>query len=182
MTRERRHHEYRRLVAGFILAKMEELAERMRGNDLFGHANLLSADDHLVDAKFRPIVRHAGIGKQLHRCRRAPHQRSILDQRPWLGQHAAEKLGPQSNRGEYVAVYLVSGVEHIASNLPAPALGKFQTVEAVPISIDPKAKSSHPKPFVISRVYLYCQSVRQGCRRSPPPSIATIGGNVSKLG
>src|ERR1700719_4912487 len=44
MTRERRHHEYRRLVPGFILAKMEDLAERMRGNDLFGPADLLAAD------------------------------------------------------------------------------------------------------------------------------------------
>src|SRR6202030_1662633 len=167
---ERRHHEYRRLVPGFILAKMEELAERMRGNDLFGHANLLAADDHLVDAKFRPIVRHAGIGKQLHRCRRAPHQRSILDQRPWLGQHAAEKLGHQANRGEDVAVYLVSVVEHISSNLPAPVRGNLQTVETVLISIDPEAKSSHRKTYGISRIYLYCQSFRQGHRRSPPPA------------
>src|SRR6202035_3984262 len=113
-------------------------------------------------AKSRPIVRHAGIGKQLHRCRRAPHQRSILDQRPWLGQHAAEKLGHQANRSEYVAVYLVSVVEHISSNLPAPALGKFQTVEAVPISIDPKAKSSHPKTFVISRVYCIASHLGKG--------------------
>src|SRR5439155_7840733 len=136
--------------------------ERMRGNDLFGDANLLAVDNHVADAEFRPIVRHAGIGELLHRRCRAPHQRSILYERPWLGQHAAEKLGHQANRGEYVAVYLVSVVEHISSNLPAPALGNLQTVETVPISIHPKAKSSHPKTFVISRIYLHCQSFRQG--------------------
>src|SRR5438132_641915 len=57
-----------------------------------------------------PIVRDPGIGEQVHCRRRAPDQRRILDQRPWLGQHAAEKLGHQANRSEYVAVYLVSVV------------------------------------------------------------------------
>src|SRR3954451_9959390 len=131
---------------------MQEPTDRLRGDYVFGHANLRAADGHLADAEFRAIVRHPGIGEQLHRRRRAPHQRSILDQRPWLGQHAAEKLGHQANRGEYVAVYLVSVVEHITSNLPAPALGNLQTVETTPIPIHPKAKSSHPKTFAISRV------------------------------
>src|SRR5438270_116170 len=81
-----------------------------------------AADPHVADPEYRPIVGDPGIGEQLHRGRGAPHQRSILDERPWLGQHAAEKFGHQANRGEYVAVYLISVVKHISSNLPAPVL------------------------------------------------------------
>src|SRR5205085_8316868 len=82
--------------------------------------------------EFRPIVRHPGIRKQFHRRRCAPHQRSVLDQRPWLGQHATEELGHQTNRSEYVAVYLVRVVEHISSNLPAPTLGTSKLSKRFP--------------------------------------------------
>src|SRR5205823_6114770 len=94
--------------------------------------NLLAVDDHLADAEFRPIVRHPGIRKQFHRRRRAPHQRSVLDQRPWLRQHATEELGHQTNRSEYVAVRLVCVVKHVSSNLPAPTLGTSKLSKRLP--------------------------------------------------
>src|SRR5271168_2528322 len=171
MSRKGGDDEHGRLVAGLFLAKMQEPAERMRGDDLFGHANLLAVDGHLADAEFRPIVRHPGIGEQFHRRRRASHQRSILDQRPWLGQHAAEELGHQSNRSEYVAVYLVRVVKHISSNLPAPALATSKLSKRFPFRSIQRRNPSHPKTFAISRVYLYCQSFRQELGRSAPRAL-----------
>src|SRR5271166_467186 len=181
MTRERRHDEDRRLVAGSLFAKMQELAERVRRHDLFGDGDFLAFDDYLADPEFRPIVRHPGIGKQLHRRRRATHQRDIPNQRPRLDQHAAEELGHQANRGEYVAVYLVGVVKHMSSYLPAPEFGNLQTIETVSDSIDPKAKSSHRKTSAISRVYLHCQSFRQGGEGFRPWALQLSGGIFEDL-
>src|SRR5438105_4096079 len=173
MARERRHDEDRRLVAGFILAKMQQPAERVRGDDLFGDPDLLAVDGHLADAEIRPIVRHPGIGEQLHRRRRAPHQRSILYERPWLGQHASEKLGHQANRGEYVAVYLVSVVEHISSNLPAPVFGNSKLSKRFPFRSIPRR--NHPIAKLLSFQGYICIASHLGKSAGDLlPSIATI--------
>ena len=115
MPGKRRHDEHGRLVAGPFLAEMQELAERMRGNDLFGDRDLLAVDVTLRMPKSGrscdiPALDSSSIAAAALRTSGA-----FSDQRPWLGQHAAEKLGHQANRGEYVAVCLVGVVKHISS-------------------------------------------------------------------
>jgi len=52
-------------------------------------------------------------------------------------------------------VYLVGVVKHISSYVRAPEFANLQSVEAVPASIDLKAKSSQLKTSSITRVYLH---------------------------
>src|SRR4051794_18052641 len=134
---------------------MQELAEWVRGNGFLGDAHLLAIDPYALDPEIRAVMRHPGIGQQLHGRCRASHEREIANQRPWLNQYSAEKLGHEANGGEYVAVRLIRVVKHIPSLLPAPEFANFQTVETVPIRIHRRAKSSDLKPYAISRKYLY---------------------------
>ena len=155
MPRKRRQDEDCGLVADRLLAEMQEVAEGMGGDDLLGDGDLAAVDRYRANAEIRPVIRHPGIGEQLHRGCSASDKWRILDQRPRLGQHTAEKFGHEAYRGENVAVYLIGVVKHISSSVRAPEFANFQMGEAVPASIDLKAKSSQLKTSCITRVYLY---------------------------
>src|SRR5262249_4038561 len=92
------------LVMAPLLTEMQQIAEGMRGDDLFGDRNFLAVNLDEANAKVRPIVRHPCIGQQLHRRCCPPDKGTVFDNWPWLNEHAAKKFGCKSNRGEYVTV------------------------------------------------------------------------------
>src|SRR6266404_28544 len=139
MARKRGNDEYRRLIPCAILAEMQQVAEGVRGDDLLGDRDLLAVNRYGPNAEIWSLMRHSGIGQELHRRCGASNERGILDKRPRLGKHTAEKFGHEANRGEYVALCLVSVVKHISSYTRAPGFASLQTVETVPASIDRKA-------------------------------------------
>ena len=100
MPGQRRHDQHRRLVARRILAEMQQVAERMRGDDLFADRDFLAVDRYRLDAEIRPLMRHAGVGQQLHRRGGAAHARHVADRRPgWRSQSwavsAISRTGPK---------------------------------------------------------------------------------------
>src|SRR5207245_1139914 len=82
-----------------------------RGDDLLGDRDLLAVNRYGPNAEIWSLMRHSGMGQELHRRCGASNERGILDKRPRLGKHTAEKFGHAANRGEYVALCLVRAVE-----------------------------------------------------------------------
>ncbi len=115
MPGKRRHDQHGRLVAGRILAEMQQVAERVRGDDLLADRDLLAVDRYRSDAEIRPLMRHAGVGQQLHRRSGAAHARHVADRQPWMAEPVAGGLGHQPDRPENVVLCLVGVVKHIPS-------------------------------------------------------------------
>ena len=119
MAGKRCDNEERRLVAGCVLAEVQEVAEWMRGDDLLADRDLPTVDRDLADAEIRPLVRHASVRQQLHRCRGAANERQTPDHRPGMVEPTPKSLGHQANRAENVVVRLVRVVQHEPSYVRA---------------------------------------------------------------
>ena len=100
---------------------MEQVAKRIGDDDLLADCHLCAGDRYRSDAEIGPVVRHAGIGQQLHHGRGAANTRRISDQRPRMVEKTPESLGHQPNRTEYVVVYLIGLVQHKSSYVHRPA-------------------------------------------------------------
>src|SRR6266404_6261922 len=121
VARERGNDQDDRLFARPILTEMEQVAKRIGGDDLLGHSNRFTLDRYCPDAEIGPVMRHAGVGQQLHRGRSAANTWRIPDQRPRVVEKTPESLGHQPNRTEYVVVYLIGLVQHKSSYVHRPA-------------------------------------------------------------
>ena len=117
-----RHDQNGRLLARAILAEMQEIAERMRGDDLLADPDLVAADRDCPDAEIRPLMRHAGMRQHLHCGGGAAHQRRVPDQRPGMAEPAPRRFGHQPNWSQDVAVCLVCIVKH--DSLPCAPLSR----------------------------------------------------------
>ena len=115
MPGERRHHQHRRLLAGPILAEMDEVAERMRSDGLLLDGDFPALDRDRADAKIRPLMRQVGMGEQVHRRGGAAHARQVADRQPRMAQPVMGGPGHQPDRPEKVLLCLVGVVKHMSS-------------------------------------------------------------------
>ena len=167
VARQRGDDQHCRLVAAFFLAEVQQVAKRMRGHDLLGDADLCIIERDAADPEIGPVVRQAGVGQQLHRRRRASHERKILDQRPWLGQNAAQEFRHKTDWGEHIALCLIGVVKHISSSDTAPELANLQTVDTVPVSIDRKASDPNSKCSMFQGYIWLDNSLRKSAAPRP---------------
>ena len=117
MAGKRRHDQHGRLVACQILAEMQQIAERMRGHDLFADGDLGAVDRYALDAEIRPLMRQSGVRQQLHRGGCTADKRHVPDRQPGLAEPLAGGPGHQPNGTEYVVLSLVGVVKHMSSLL-----------------------------------------------------------------
>jgi hypothetical protein len=111
---------------------MEQIAERVGGNDLLGDRNLFAPDCYRADAELGPLMRHAGVREQLHRSRSTSYKGRIPNERPRLAENTPESFGQQPDWKEHVIVYLVGLIKHEPSYASAaPRIESILKVETL---------------------------------------------------
>src|SRR5215831_12731577 len=122
---------------------MEKVAKWIGGNDFFGDVYLSAVNYHGPDVEIGSVMRHARVRKQLHCGCSTSNHGGIPDQRPGLIEKTPKSFGHQSNRTEYVAVYLVGLVKHKPSYIPIAAIASVAKIETVDRFYHYRARPSH---------------------------------------